>query len=561
MRPVEFMLRMIDRVSGPARRVEDRLRRIENRTARVSRGVGGALGSIFSGITLGAGISQMVKLTSDAQELKNVSDTVFGDLASGVYSQTDTLARSIGRVQGDLTPMVTQFGLLASTMGFTDMETKSLALGMTGLAADLGSFYNKEDPEVLERLRSGLVGNHEVLREFGVMINEAALNQELLNRGIKGGSKAASEQEKFLARLAIVTRQTNKAQGDAAKTQDDFAALRRRFNGRLAEQARIIGARVIPMLESLLRTGIRLLDGFGKLPALAQNLTAGAVGLGLAWGTIGPIFSMLGFRGLRLSKMLQFLRVSNLRGLSSVLKLTGGSRMLFRLFGRGIPMILRFGRAFLVGLGPIGWIITALTLLVPAVTWAYKNIGWFRDGVNALWDGLRMLPSALAGLYDDVTQKVAGMLAYLSTLPQQMLQRGRDAIAGFISGITGRLSEVTDAATLMGTSFVDRFTGFFKINSPSRLMEQLAMMLPAGERQGIEKGINKYDPAAPLLTRAKAPGRSNGGGGTYNITINVQGAGDAQATARAVALQLAQLFDQLGLELGASGPATAGGAL
>ena len=38
---------------------------------------------------------------------------------------------------------------------------------------------------------------------------------------------------------------------------------------------------------------------------------------------------------------------------------------------------------WLIALGPVGWIIGAIALLVAGVIWAYNNIGWFRDGVDA----------------------------------------------------------------------------------------------------------------------------------------------------------------------------------
>ena len=38
---------------------------------------------------------------------------------------------------------------------------------------------------------------------------------------------------------------------------------------------------------------------------------------------------------------------------------------------------------------PIGFVITALTLLAAGVLYAYNNIGWFKDGVNAAWSGIK----------------------------------------------------------------------------------------------------------------------------------------------------------------------------
>jgi len=44
---------------------------------------------------------------------------------------------------------------------------------------------------------------------------------------------------------------------------------------------------------------------------------------------------------------------------------------------------VKIAAAWLIALGPVGWIIAAVGLLVGAFVWAYNNIGWFKDGVDA----------------------------------------------------------------------------------------------------------------------------------------------------------------------------------
>jgi TP901 family phage tail tape measure protein len=47
-------------------------------------------------------------------------------------------------------------------------------------------------------------------------------------------------------------------------------------------------------------------------------------------------------------------------------------------------------------MNPIGLIITAIGLLVAGVIWAYKNIGWFKTGIDAIWAGIKMGAQAVA---------------------------------------------------------------------------------------------------------------------------------------------------------------------
>ncbi|PYY60014.1 phage tail tape measure protein [Curtobacterium sp. MCSS17_011] len=45
---------------------------------------------------------------------------------------------------------------------------------------------------------------------------------------------------------------------------------------------------------------------------------------------------------------------------------------------------------FALRANPIGLIITAIGLLIAGVIWAYKNLGWFKTGVDAIWSGIQV---------------------------------------------------------------------------------------------------------------------------------------------------------------------------
>ena len=51
---------------------------------------------------------------------------------------------------------------------------------------------------------------------------------------------------------------------------------------------------------------------------------------------------------------------------------------------------------------PIGLIITAITLLVAGFILMYKKVGWFRDGVNAAWAGIKVAVSAVVEWFKTV---------------------------------------------------------------------------------------------------------------------------------------------------------------
>ena len=96
--------------------------------------------------------------------------------------------------------------------------------------------------------QSALVGNHETVRRFGVVITEATLKQELLRMGINKTSTEITNAEKVQARLNLLIAGTSDAQGDAERTSTSFANSMKALN---AEFQEFMVEAVTPMLPAL----------------------------------------------------------------------------------------------------------------------------------------------------------------------------------------------------------------------------------------------------------------------------------------------------------------------
>src|SRR3546814_3222598 len=88
------------------------------------------------------------------------------------------------------------------------------------LAQDLVSFYNVDTETAIQKLRSGLSGESEPLRDFGVFLTEANVKAKALEMGLTGVGDELTEQEKILARYQLVLEATKNAQGDGARTSE-----------------------------------------------------------------------------------------------------------------------------------------------------------------------------------------------------------------------------------------------------------------------------------------------------------------------------------------------------
>jgi hypothetical protein len=194
---------------------------------------------------------QAINLASDVQEMQGKSSVVFGAFRNDVVAALDEFGNQVGRATHELEGMAATLQDTFVPMGFARGEAAKLSVEMTKLAVDVGSFNNKAAPEVLRAFQSALVGNHETVRAFGVIITEATLSQELMRMGIEKGTKAATEAQKVQARMNLITNGVTDAQGDAARTSGSFANRVVALKAELSELGVLIGQELLPIATRL----------------------------------------------------------------------------------------------------------------------------------------------------------------------------------------------------------------------------------------------------------------------------------------------------------------------
>ncbi len=205
-----------------------------------------AIAALVTGVVVRGGLG-LVTAASDAEEAANKFDAVFKDLAAEARAWAAEHAAAVGRSRLDLEVYLATLQDTFVPLGFARDQAADLAKTLTRLGIDLASFNNAAEPETIDLLTSAIVGNHEAVRRYGIVITEATLKQELLARGITGGTAAASEQEKALARVAIIVRSTADAQGDAERTSEGYANQVKELAGNFKDLKVAIGEELLPV--------------------------------------------------------------------------------------------------------------------------------------------------------------------------------------------------------------------------------------------------------------------------------------------------------------------------
>jgi len=99
----------------------------------------------------------------------NKVEVVFGENAAAIKQWSKDAAEAFGMSRQKALEAAGTFGNLFRALGLGTPQASDMSKKLVQLAADLASFNNANPEEVLLALRSGLVGEAEPLRKFGVV--------------------------------------------------------------------------------------------------------------------------------------------------------------------------------------------------------------------------------------------------------------------------------------------------------------------------------------------------------------------------------------------------------
>lgn len=222
-----------------------------------------ALAALAAGAVAVGG--KLLSLASDAEETASKFATVFGANASAVDAWVKKTNAAYGITTKALQDVTSRFGVFGKAAGIAagDLPKFSTELAQAGL--DLSSFYNVDPEEAFQALSSGLAGEAEPLRRFGIFLSDATMKAEAASMGLRG---ELTESQKVAVRQRLILKGLGDANGDLERTSDSLANKWRALKGRGEELATNLGRGLVPVAQDV----VNWLDG--KLAPVTQRLTA-----------------------------------------------------------------------------------------------------------------------------------------------------------------------------------------------------------------------------------------------------------------------------------------------
>jgi hypothetical protein len=164
-----------------------------------------------------------VEAASDLQEVQNVVDVTFGSSASEIDSWAKNARTQFGLTETQAKKFASTIGATMKSSGLSGDEIVGMSEDLAGLAADMASFYNMDFETAFQKIRSGISGETEPLKQLGINMSVANLEAYALTQGITKAFDQMSQAEQTQLRYQYLMQATADAQGDFARTTDGYA--------------------------------------------------------------------------------------------------------------------------------------------------------------------------------------------------------------------------------------------------------------------------------------------------------------------------------------------------
>lgn len=241
--------------------------------------IGAAVGLAFGVKALIDFGKEAVNLASDLEEVQNVVDTVFGNMAGSIEEFSKDAITQFGLSELSAKKYSSTMGAMLKSMGFDTARALEMSTRLTGLAGDIASFYNLTSEEAFGKIRSGISGETEPLKQLGINLSVANLEAYALAEGITKSYNAMSQQEQAMLRYNYLLKTTSDAQGDFARTSDSWSNQLKLLTEQFNSLKAILGKTFINVFKPLISSINTVMQ---KLISFAQTFS-NALGKIFGW--------------------------------------------------------------------------------------------------------------------------------------------------------------------------------------------------------------------------------------------------------------------------------------
>lgn len=455
-----------------------------------------------------------LEVASDLQEVQNVVDVTFGEKGAAVVEDfAKKAAGSFGMSELSAKKFTGTMGAMLKSMNLDDDAVQDMSLALTGLAGDMASFYNLDAEEAFSKLRSGISGETEPLKQLGINMSVANLEAYALSQGINTAWKEMSAAEQATLRYQYIMQATADAQGDFARTSDSYANQQRILQLNLENLSASIGGKVLPIITQFsgllndLFAGNLSVEGFAtRIGTEIGNLITGfsanlpammETGTQLIGSVVEGVSRSLPQVIAAGSQVLDQL-VSGLQsGLPGMVE-SGMDALLGFLdtITAGLPNALQMGFDLLMTvaegiINKIPDLIARLPVLVSEIAKFFTaNFPKFVEmGGKLIFQTASGLIQSIPEIINAAGDLVEALMTYFVYRVKGFLDIGKNIVSGIWDGMKSRWTDMTNWITQKVNGIISTVKGVLGIHSPSKVFAEIGKYSAEGIGVGFSDQI------------------------------------------------------------------------
>lgn len=478
----------------------------------------------FAAVGIGNFLKDAITNASDFNEQGAAVGQVFGKASSDIQAFAATGATALGQSKTQVLEAAKSFGIYGKAAGLAGQDNADFSKGMVGLATDLASFNNTSVDEAIQAIGSGLRGEAEPLRKYGVLLNDATLKSEALKMGLINNTKdALSPQVKVLAAHAVIMAQTSTQQGDFARTSDGLANQQRILAANTENLSIKFGTALLPVVNTLVKyLNENLIPAFDGVSKFFQDY--GPV-IGAFAGTLAVLTIAVNAQAIAtaiwnsaivantialLANPITWI-VIGIAALVAIIVLVATKTTFFTDAWRNMCKWVSDAWKATVSFLSAAWtnvvnfISAAVNAIRNTVSSIFTNVGNF---IRTVWGGIvsffsgawsaiiGFFRTALGAIGSAVSTGIGNVVNFFKALPGNILTAignlasllmgaGKNIIDGLLNGLKNAAAGALNYVRDLGSNIANTFKSILGIHSPSKVFHEFGKNIIDGLKEGL----------------------------------------------------------------------------
>lgn len=210
------------------------------------------ISAVYLGLRkLASVLSTSVKEAANYEESLNLFSVTLGDKAEEANAWVEKFSNALYLDSANVRQYMGSFNSLITGLGVGSDKAYIMSQNLTQLTYDLASFKNLDIDTAFRKLQSATSGEIEPLRNVGIALSEATLQELALSMGINKNVADMNEAEKAQLRYIQILKSSTEWQGDMGATLVTPANALRILRQQFTLLSRAVGSVFIPILMKL----------------------------------------------------------------------------------------------------------------------------------------------------------------------------------------------------------------------------------------------------------------------------------------------------------------------